>query len=53
VLQATPPAKDRAKAYFRRGQAEFGLANYREAWAALVSAQVRDRGLLMISASFT
>ncbi len=39
VLQACPPAAQRAKAHFRTGQAEFGLENYREAWAALSAAQ--------------
>ena len=39
VLQAAPPAAQRAKAHFRVGQAHFALENYREAWTSLVQAQ--------------
>lgn len=39
VLQATPPAAQRAKAYFRMGQAHFALENFRESWTSLVQAQ--------------
>ena len=44
VLQAAPPAAQRAKAHFRSGQAHFALENYREAWTALVQAQEMNPG---------
>ena len=44
VLQATPPAAQRAKAYFRMGQAHFALENFRESWTALVQAQELNPG---------
>ena len=44
VLQAGPPAAQRAKAHFRIGQAHFALQNYREAWEALLKAQELNPG---------
>ena len=44
VLQAGPPAPQRAKAHFRVGQAHCALENFRESWVALTQAQELNPG---------